>query len=72
MRPLEVRVAAAICRAQGQFRWRYLRDVEGNPSTAYVYYEYLRMGRAAVREMEKIYAKGSVGRWLKEQRGTNG
>lgn len=52
MRPIEVAVARAICRAHGEFRWQYLKDVDGNPSTAYAFYDYLRMGRAAVKEME--------------------
>lgn len=59
MRPIEVKVAAAICQAQGEFRWRYLKDVKGNPSTAYAFYEYLRMGRAAVRTVEKLFSEGS-------------
>lgn len=67
MRPIEVKVAAAICRAQGDFNWRYLRDVEGNPSTAYAYYQYLKMGKAAVRTIEKLYAGGAVVKRMREE-----
>ena len=68
MRPVEVKVAAAICRSQGDFTWRYLRDVDGNPSTAYAYYEYLRMGRAAVRCIEKLYSGGSIVKRMREDK----
>ena len=68
MRGIELKVAAAICQAQKQFNWRYLKDVEGNPSTAYAYYDYLKMARAAVRTIEKLYAGGQCGKWLKEQK----
>lgn len=68
IRPVEAKVAAAICRADGRFYWRFIRDTKGNPSTAYVYRDYLRMGRAAVRTVEKLYAGGFIGKKLKEER----
>lgn len=64
MRPVEVLAARAICKAHGDYSWRHLRDVKGNPSTAFAYYEYLRMGRAAVRAIEKAYAGGRVAKWM--------
>lgn len=67
MRPIEVKVAQALCRAQGDFNWKYLRDVARNPSSAYTYYEYLRLGRVAVKTIEKLYAAGKVGKALKEE-----
>lgn len=68
MRPSEVKTAKAICDAHGEFNWKYLRDTEGNPSTAYAYFDYLRMGRAAVRVIEKLYAGGNVGKAIKAER----
>lgn len=68
MRPIEVMVARAICQAHKEFRWRYLKDVDGNPSTAYAFYDYLRMGRAAVKEIEKRYAGGAIGEVIARNR----
>jgi hypothetical protein len=69
---MEITVAKAICRAQGDFNWKYLKDVDGNPSTAYAYYEYLKMGRAALKELQKLFAKnqceGNFPRFLKGQK----
>lgn len=49
----ELSVAKAVCDAHGEFDWKYLKDVEGNPSTAYAYYDYLKMARAAIKEIAK-------------------
>jgi len=67
-RGIEIMAARAICQAEGDYCWRYLKDVEGNPSTAWKYDQYLKMGRAAVHVLEKAFAKGNMGRWLKEQK----
>lgn len=66
MRPVDVKVAQAICRAHGHYKWRYLKDVKGNPSTAFAFYEYLKMGRAAVVTVEKLYAGGAIALRIKE------
>jgi len=46
---LEVKVGEAICRAEGEFEWKYLQDVDGNPSTAYAYKRYIKMAKAAIK-----------------------
>lgn len=53
MRYIEVKVAAAICRIDGRFSWKHIRNIKDNPKTAHVYYNYLRMGKIAVKTIEK-------------------
>jgi preprotein translocase subunit Sss1 len=45
-------VAKAIAEVDG-YRWKFLKDVENNPSTADDYRRILRMARAAIRAVRK-------------------
>lgn len=44
----ELRIAKVLCDAQDEYNWKYLKDVEGNPSTAYAYYDYIEMARKVI------------------------
>lgn len=47
----ELTVAKHLCDAQGEYNWRYLKDVEGNPSTAYAYYDYIEMAQKVIKSL---------------------
>ena len=50
-------VAKAICQAEGEYEWKYLKDVTGNPSTADAYYAYLKMAEVAIKALDKFDSK---------------
>jgi hypothetical protein len=47
----ELKIAKVLCWAQGEFDWKYLKDVEGNPSTAYAYDNYVEMARKVIKKL---------------------
>lgn len=47
----ELAIAKHLCDAQGQYNWRYLKDVEGNPSTSYAYYDYIEMAQKVIKKL---------------------
>lgn len=47
----ELTIAKHLCDAQGQFNWQYLKDIEGNPSTAYAYYDYIDMAQKVIKKL---------------------
>jgi hypothetical protein len=47
----ELKIAKVICDAQGDFDWKYLKDVKGNPSTAYAYYDYIETARKVIKKL---------------------
>jgi len=48
---LITKVAKAICGAEGTYDWKYLKDLDGNPSTAWKYLEYIKMAEAAINAL---------------------
>jgi hypothetical protein len=48
--PLVEKIAKVLCNTQGDFDWDGLRDIEGNPSTAYAYHQYMKMARAVIKK----------------------
>ena len=47
----ELKIAKVLCDAQGEYNWRYLKDVEGNPSTAYAYYDYIEFAQKVIKKL---------------------
>lgn len=47
----ELTIARHLCDAQGQYVWKYLKDVEGNPSTSYAYYDYIEMAQKVIKKL---------------------
>jgi len=47
----ELTIAEHLCDAQGEYNWRYLKDVKGNPSTAYAYYDYIGMAQKLIKKL---------------------
>lgn len=48
----ELRVAKVLCDAQGEYDWAGVRDVRGNPSTAYAFYDYIEMAQKVIRKLK--------------------
>jgi len=46
-------VAKTLCKVEGEYDWRYLKNVKGNPSTAWKYEEYLKMATAVIKALQK-------------------
>jgi hypothetical protein len=47
----ELKIAKILCDAQGDYAWKYLKDVRGNSSTAYAYYDYIEMAQKVIKKL---------------------
>jgi hypothetical protein len=47
----ELKIARVLCDAQGDYDWKYLKDIKGNPSTAYAYFDLIEMAQKVIKKL---------------------
>lgn len=47
----ELKIAKMLCDAQGEYIWKYIKDVDGNPSTAFAYYDYIAFAQKVIKKL---------------------